>query len=243
MITAIVQARVGSSRLPGKVLMDIGGKTMVERVLEAASNAERVDAVIAAIPDLSEDDALSFHIRDLGYDVFRGSSDDVLDRFCGAAVLSGMKSGDAVVRLTADCPLMVPEVIDQVVEAFVNNSVCYASNVRPPSYPDGLDVEVFTFDSLCAAHENAKKKSEREHVTPFIFESAVNTINVRNSEDLSDIRLTVDHADDLEFVREFVLTCGAVELSQIRTQIASIRDARSHERNEGYQKSLNEERS
>ncbi len=242
MITAIVQARVGSSRLPGKVLMDIGGKTMVERVLEAARCAESVDAVIAAIPDLPEDDALSSHIQELGYDVFRGSSDDVLDRFCGASVLSGMIPGDGVVRLTADCPLMIPEVIDQVVEAFINNSVCYASNVRPPTYPDGLDVEVFSFDSLCAAHEKATKKSEREHVTPYIFESAMTTINVRNTEDLSDIRLTVDHPDDLEFVREFVLKCGSVELPQIRAQISSINDTRSHERNEGYAKSLSEEK-
>ena len=241
MIAAIVQARMGSSRLPGKVLMDICGKTMIHRILDAASRAKNVNALIAAIPDGPDDNELFEHIRLLGFEVYRGSTDDVLARFHGAATKLGLKSGDGVVRLTADCPLMLPEMIEQVVDAFVKNSVTYASNVRPPTYPDGLDVEVFSFDDLESAHRNARKTSEREHVTPYVYETASASINLRNRTDLSDIRLTVDHIDDLEFVREYVQRFTCVDLKVIRDQVSLISDARSHMRNEGYQKSLKEE--
>jgi len=240
MIVAIVQARMGSSRLPGKVLQDICGQTMVERVLRAASSSA-VDRVVAAIPDSSEDDLLFDHVKRLGFSSYRGSADDVLNRFYRAAVFSGVKEDDLIVRLTADCPLMMPSVISQVVQAHTENRTSYTSNVRPPTFPDGLDVEVFSFGSLQLADKIAARKFEREHVTPFIYQTAATSVNVRNTDDLSEFRLTVDHQDDLDFVRDFAERFGTVNLLSLRDNISQIRDARTHARNEGLAKSIKEE--
>jgi spore coat polysaccharide biosynthesis protein SpsF (cytidylyltransferase family) len=241
MIVAIVQARTGSTRLPGKVLMDICGESMVERVLKAASSAERVDSAVAAIPDTVEDDDLAEKITSLGFPVFRGSACDVLDRYWQAALKSGMKSGDHIVRITADCPLMDPRLIDRVIQSHIEIGADYSSNVRPPTFPDGLDIEVFTFDALESAAKSARRPSEREHVTPAIFDSAVISYNLTHFEDLSDIRMTVDHEDDLDFVREFVRNFGEVSLDTVRSCVQKITDTRDHQRNEGYLKSLRQE--
>ena len=242
MIVAIVQARMGSSRLPGKVLQDICGQTMVERVLRAASSSA-VDRVVAAIPDTLDDDPLFEHVRSLNFSTYRGSPDDVLNRFYETAVFAGLKDSDLIVRLTADCPLMMSSVVSQVVRAHAENSTSYTSNVRPPTFPDGLDVEVFSFESLRIANDLATRKFEREHVTPFIYQTAGTSVNVRNSEDLSEFRLTVDHQDDLDFVREFVERFEVVNLASLRDNISQIRDSRTHERNEGLTKSIKEEES
>ena len=239
MIVAIVQARVGSSRLPGKVLMDLCGESMV---MSAASSASLIDEVVAAIPDTKEDDALNEILQRRNLKVFRGSTDDVLDRYYTTALSMGMSSGDHIVRITADCPLMLPSVIDDVVREHQARGVDYTSNVRPPTYPDGLDVEVFSFESLEKAAKNALKPSEREHVTPFIFQNAATTFNLVNHEDLSDVRLTVDHQDDLEFVREFITRFERVEFQTLRSCVTQIKDIRLHQRNEGYAKSLKEDR-
>ena len=154
MIVAIVQARVGSSRLPGKVLMDLCGESMVEKVMSAASSASLIDEVVAAIPVTKEDDALNEVLQRRNLKVFRGSTDDVLDRYYTTALSMGMSSGDHIVRITADCPLMLPSVIDDVVREHQARGVDYTSNVRPPTYPDGLDVEVFSFESLEKAAKN-----------------------------------------------------------------------------------------
>jgi len=241
-IVAIVQARVGSSRLPGKVLMDLCGESMVERVMSAASSASLIDEVVAAIPVTKEDDALNDLLQRRSLKVFRGSTDDVLDRYYTTALSIGMSIGDHIVRITADCPLMLPSVIDDVVREHQARGVDYTSNVRPPTYPDGLDVEVFSFESLEKAAKNAVKPSEREHVTPFIFQNAATTFNLVNHTDLSDVRLTVDHQDDLEFVREFITRFERVNFQTLRSCVEKINDVRLHQRNEGYAKSLKEDR-
>ena len=238
MIAAIIQARIGSSRLPGKVLMDICGQTMVERVVSAVKMSSHIDRVVVAIPDAVEDDELFLTLTKSGHSVVRGSTDDVLSRYCKAAQSIGLNDSDSIVRITADCPLMMSSVIDHVCESHLRSNADYTSNVRPPTYPDGLDVEVFTFASLHDAVVNAKKESEREHVTPYIFASAKNSQNVKRQHDLSDIRLTVDHQEDLDFVREYVARFGEVDLDRLRDQISIINDHRSYRRNEGYEKSL-----
>jgi spore coat polysaccharide biosynthesis protein SpsF (cytidylyltransferase family) len=238
MIAAIIQARMGSSRLPGKVLMDICGQTMVERVIAAVKRSSHVDLVMVAIPDTQEDDELFRILKQRRHGVVRGSANDVLSRYFDAAQALSLSKTDSIVRITADCPLMMSSVIDHVCESHLRSSADYTSNVRPPTYPDGLDVEVFTFASLHDAVMNAKKESEREHVTPYIFASAKNSQNVERQQDLSDIRLTVDHQDDLDFVREYVARFGEVQLDHLRDQISLINDDRSHRRNEGYEKSL-----
>ena len=197
---AIVQARMGSKRLPGKVLSMIQGRTMLERVVERARRAERVSRVVVATSEAPEDDAIASVCRESAIDVFRGSEHDVLARYLGAAQ---QFDADPIVRLTADCPLLDPVVVDAVVARFAAGDVDYAANINPPTFPDGLDTEVFSRNALEQAAREARLRSEREHVTlyirnhPEIFRIA----NVCHARDLSAMRWTVDEPADLELVR------------------------------------------
>jgi spore coat polysaccharide biosynthesis protein SpsF len=206
-IVAIVQARMGSTRLPGKVLADLAGRPMVTHVLERARRIEGVDEVVAAIPDLAEDDSLAGAIEALGLRVIRGSADDVLDRYLVAAEAS---DADAVVRVTADCPLLSPAVSSGVVAAFVADEVDYASNTLERTYPQGLDTEVMAATTLRAAADEAVAPEEREHVTPFIWRrpERFRLRSVRGTPDRSALRWTVDEADDLAFARAVYAELG-----------------------------------
>lgn len=203
MILAIVQARMGSSRLPGKVLMEICGQPMLQLQLERVRRAALIDRILVATTDSPADQPIVELCRQIGLPCFRGSENDVLARFCQAARAEGLGAGDAVVRLTADCPLADPEVIDRIISLYKESGADYASNVAPPTFPDGLDGEVFSFESLERAWREAVLVSEREHVTPFIrnHRELFRTVNLVNDTDLSDLRWTVDEAADLEMVR------------------------------------------
>lgn len=195
-VVAIVQARVGSTRLPGKVLMPLAGRPMVAHVLERARAIRGVHAVVAAVPDLPVDDPLADICERSGALVVRGSSDDVLARYARAAVKS---RADVVVRITADCPLLSPTVSAQVLDRFEDCD--YASNTLTRTYPRGLDTEVFSAAALLAANEEASDSAEREHVTPFIYRrpDRFRLIHVMNDVDLSGGRWTVDTPDDMSF--------------------------------------------
>lgn len=163
MIVAIIQARTGSTRLPGKALRMLSGKSMLERELERLKKATRVDAFIVATTQKSEDDVIVEIAKRAGFPCFRGSERDVLDRYYHAAKEAG---ADTIVRVTGDCPLHDPEVVDLVVDRFLERGVDYAKT--PENYPEGLDTEVFSFAALETAWKEAKLPSEREHVTPYI---------------------------------------------------------------------------
>jgi spore coat polysaccharide biosynthesis protein SpsF len=196
---AILQARAGSSRLPGKVLKPLLGRPMLARQLERVRRAERLDALVVATSVDAADDAIAQLCAGEGVDCHRGSLDDVLDRFYGAAQAQG---AEAVVRLTGDCPLADPQLIDALVEFFFAGDYDYASNAVPPTFPDGLDAEVFRFDCLRQAWQEAKLPSQREHVTPFIYNhpERFHIGSYRNPVDLSHLRWTVDEAEDFEMV-------------------------------------------
>jgi glutamate-1-semialdehyde 2,1-aminomutase/spore coat polysaccharide biosynthesis protein SpsF len=197
---AIIQARLGSSRLPGKVLADVTGRPMLARVVERTRRAAGVDKVIVATSTNPGDDAIARFCAESGIPCFRGDENDVLDRFYHAAREHG---ADTVVRITADCPLIDPAVIDRVVAAFCDGGVDYASNSMHYTYPDGLDVEVFRFDALERAWKEAAKPSEREHVTPYLRLSGhFRTKNVayEGGPSLHRHRWTVDEPQDLAFV-------------------------------------------
>jgi spore coat polysaccharide biosynthesis protein SpsF len=198
---AIIQARMGSSRLPGKVLKDICGKPMLQRVVERISQAKSLSRVVVATTTSSDDDAIEKFCDGHGIDSFRGSQNDVLDRYHGAAEKF---SADTVVRITADCPLADPEIIDLVVRNFLTagGAFDYYSNINPPTYPDGLDTEVFSRQSLEIMWQEARLKSEREHVTLFIrnHPERFRIGNLTGEIDLSQMRWTVDEPADLEFV-------------------------------------------
>lgn len=200
-VVAIVQARMTSTRLPGKVLADISGEPMILRQLDRLSRCSSLDSIVVATSVDSSDDALVSVVEAAGYSVVRGSLDDVLARFISAVEASGAST---VVRITADCPLHSPEVIDAVVAAFTASGADYASNTMDPTYPDGVDVEVVRASVLREVASLAVDPPEREHVTLGVYRrpDRYSIHSFQGERDLSDLRWTVDTPEDLEFVRE-----------------------------------------
>ena len=193
-IVAIVQARMGSSRLPGKVLKLINGIPVIELLLLRLSKSKLVDQIVVATSDAVADIRLSDHVKNLGFSCSQGSENDVLERFYDAAK---QHDADVIVRITGDCPFVDANLVDQVIEGYLSSDVDYFSNVMPPTYPDGLDVEVFSFSVLERSHLESQESHEREHVTPYARVSGFfQTGNMISSEDFSHIRLTLDESDD-----------------------------------------------
>lgn len=199
-IVAIVQARMGSSRLPGKSLAEIVNRPMLWHVIERVKRATLVDRVVVATSTSAADDAIDELCRENGVACYRGSENDVLDRFYLAA---RQEKASQIVRITGDCPMIDPEVIDRVVRRFQRGDLDYASNAMVRSYPDGLDTEVFSFQALERAWHEATKTSEREHVTPYLRSGKFRTANVEGDSAAmyQRYRWTVDEEQDLEFTR------------------------------------------
>ena len=197
----ILQARMTSSRLPGKVLEPILGVPMIGRQIERLARASSLDGLVVATSVDASDDELVAYLDTLGVPVIRGSLADVLGRF--VAVLDAF-SPAVVVRLTADCPLASPAVLDQVVGEFHARDLDYVSNTMVPTYPDGVDVEVVRADALRWVAANSDDPHEHEHVTLGVYRrpEQFTVGNVAGDEDLSGLRWTVDNADDLAFVRK-----------------------------------------
>ena len=196
----VLQARMTSSRLPGKVLMRLEGEPMIGRQLDRLARVGGLSQVVVATSLDSSDDALVEYLEGRGVPVIRGSLNDVLDRFI--TVLDVFEP-ETVVRLTADCPLMSPAVADQVITEFHASGADYASNTLQPTFPDGLDVEVVKADVLRWVAANSNDPHEREHVTLGVYRrpERFSLLNVKGNSDFSDLRWTVDTSDDLEFVR------------------------------------------
>jgi spore coat polysaccharide biosynthesis protein SpsF len=203
MIATIIQARMASTRLPGKVLMDINGKPMLLRVIERIKHSKLNQKIIIATSINREDDVIFDFALKHNIDIFRGSQDDVLNRYYETAKFFNV---EVIVRITSDCPLIDPEIIDKVIHAYqsVNKTIVTNAGIdlSNRTYPRGLDVEVFSYNSLKNANNNAQKDYEREHVTPYLYRLANEVHFVCNSNDLSKYRLTVDTSEDLKLVRE-----------------------------------------
>jgi spore coat polysaccharide biosynthesis protein SpsF len=199
-VVAIIQARTGSARLPGKVLQDIAGQSMLARVVNRVRRARLIDEVLVATTDQPADDAVVQECKRCSVAVFRGDEDDVLDRYFRAAQLT---RAEVLVRITSDCPLIDPEVVDKTVQAFLDVRPDYASNVVVRTYPRGLDTEVVSLPALERAWRLARQSYERTHVTPYIYDhpAEFKIVSVTAPEDYSRYRWTVDTAEDLEFVR------------------------------------------
>jgi glutamate-1-semialdehyde aminotransferase/spore coat polysaccharide biosynthesis protein SpsF (cytidylyltransferase family) len=244
---AIIQARMASTRLPGKILAEVGGYPMLFHVVRRAQRAKGLDLVVVATSNRTPDDVVERFCEDNGIRCFRGSEDDVLDRYYHAAK---QFHADVVVRLTADCPLLDPEIISLVVQMFRAAEHDYVSNVLECTFPDGLDTEVFSWQALERTWREARLKSEREHVTPFMrnHPELFRQLNVRHSQDLSGLRWTVDEPCDLDFVRGIYAHFGSVDfgmtdiLDLLQTQPQLARVNAGIVRNEGYLKSLSEDR-
>jgi spore coat polysaccharide biosynthesis protein SpsF len=197
---AILQARMGSTRLPGKVLSDIAGKPMLLRILERTAAAKLVDDIVVATTTEAEDNVLTRFVEEnTSYKVFRGSATNVLDRYYQCA---GQHAADVVVRITADDPLKDPGIIDRAIEIYAAGlDVDYCSNTIRPTYPEGLDVEVFSYAALATSHREALLSSEMEHVTPYMYKhpEKFTICDFECERNLSSWRWTVDRPEDLHF--------------------------------------------
>lgn len=248
-VVAIIQARMSSSRLPGKVMMKIAGMPMLWHIIYRLKRADLIDDVAVATTDRETDAPVVKLVEDSGAGVYSGSEEDVLDRYYQAAKKF---AADVVVRITADCPLIDPRVADRVVRRYLAGDCDYAANTIRYTYPDGLDVEVFSYAVLEIAWREARWASEREHVTPYIRKKAARfrLASVENEVDLSSLRWSVDEKEDLEFVRqvyEHLYKKGRVfYMEDVLELLGKYPDLKLINRNivinEGYARSLNEDR-
>ena len=245
---AIVQARMGSTRLPGKVLLNLEDKTVLEHVIGRVKSSEYFDDVVVATT-ISKDDLRIVELcANLGISVYCGSENDVLDRYYQAAKLFGIEN---IVRITSDCPVIDSKIIDEVISLHLKNNADYTSNTLNETYPDGEDVEVFTFASLKKAWNNAKLASEREHVTPYIRNNPdiFKHASLEYKEDLSQKRWTLDNAEDLEFLRlvyKYLYSKNSLfdmdDILALIDENSEIEKINQHIiRNEGYLKSIRED--
>lgn len=245
-ITIIIQARMGSSRLPGKMAMPIvDNKGALELMLERVKCVQVPHQLMVATTFLKEDDILEKICKKLKVTCYRGHPTDVLDRYYNAA-LSTDEKPDTIVRLTGDCPLHDPYVIEQVIQQYLSKNSDYVSNVSPPTFPDGLDVEVFSFAALKNAYQHAKKEIEREHVTPYIRENTVlfSSENYSCSVDYSQHRWTLDEPEDFELIQtifeilysdnKFFNMKDIVKVIENNKQLRAIN--KKNKRNEAYEK-------
>lgn len=249
MISAIIQARMGSTRLPKKVLKNIENKPMLWHIIQRVKKAELVDKIIIATTIKEEELPIAGVAEKTRVDFFRGSENDVLDRYYRAAKKYKAK---VIVRITADCPLIDPRIVDKVVKYFLENDFDYVGNTLKRTYPDGLDTEVFSYRALEKAWREAKKSSEREHVTSYIWNhpQMFKLSNVENNKDFSYMRWTVDEERDLKFVREIykrLYKKGKIfymrDVLKLLKRYPELMDINKNiVTNEGYLKSLKEDK-
>jgi spore coat polysaccharide biosynthesis protein SpsF len=199
----ILQARLGSNRLPGKVMKQVLGRPMIELQIERLLSCNEIDEIILATTTNLEDQVLGGIAKKMGIKFFQGSENNVLHRFYSAASNFNI---DSIVRCNADCPLIDPRVVNKVIKIFKQNNshFDYVSNILEPSYPIGMHTEVFTFDALSRAQAQSRDLIEQEHVTPYIYRrpNLFKLHNVKNDFDLSRYRLTVDFDVDFKLVEK-----------------------------------------
>lgn len=202
-IVAIIQARMGSSRLQGKVMKDICGKTVLAHDIERVKQAKLITDIVIATTKSPNDDIIVAEAINNGVKAYRGSEEDVLSRYYEAAVEN---KADVVVRITSDCPLLDPYLLDEMISYYLENKYDLVTNagsdLTKRTYPRGLDVEIFSFAYLKKAYEKAQKPYQREHVTPYIYENSSNIYYYQNSRDDSKYRWTLDTEEDFQLIKE-----------------------------------------
>ena len=245
-IIGITQARFNSSRFPGKILKKINGKSLLQIHLERVKASRLINKFIVATTNENPTNEIEEIAVSLGYEIYKGSTNDVLDRFYNAAKA---ELPDYIVRITSDCPLIDATLIDEIIKACIEGKFDYCSNTLQPSYPDGLDVEVFKYTALEKAWNEAVSSSDREHVTPYISRNSTgkknifSSFNYSNQEDLSRFRLTVDEPSDFEVITDVLSEMG--EKKSWKDYVAFLKDhpdifnKNAHiKRNEGFMKSI-----
>jgi len=247
MIGCIIQARMGSSRLPSKVLMKSDdGRPLLYYVINQLRYCTKVKNLVIATTTNQEDDEIEKFANDNSVNIFRGKEKDVLDRYFQCAK---KYSFSTIVRITADCPLIDPQIVDKVIGKFFSGNYDFATNTLTRTFPIGTDVEVFSFSALNRAWENTQLPSEREHVTPYLRkEENFKIINIENDKNISNLRLTVDRIEDFELIKQILNNISinpihledVLELFSRKPELIEINKHINH--NEGFNKSLEEDK-
>jgi spore coat polysaccharide biosynthesis protein SpsF len=249
-IIAITQARVGSSRLPAKVLKEIGNKPLLQLHLERAAQAKMIDKLVVATTNEPDANKIAEIVQKMNLGIYHGSTVDVLDRYYQAAKKF---HADYVVRITSDCPLLDARLMDDIIHFALDQKVDYVSNTLEPSFPDGQDIEVFHFSALEKAWKEARLPSEREHVTAYIWKNSswfnqntFTSINFQCHSNYSDVRLTVDEYQDIETISAMIAAHGMEAGWEAYAQYYQANAASMHngniKRNEGYNKSISSDK-
>ena len=247
MVDCIIQARLGSTRLPGKVMMKIDSKkTVLESMLNQLRYSKLVDRIIVATTNKLEDDSIENFCKEKRIECFRGNEKDVLDRYYQCAK---KYSSSTIIRMPADKPLLDPNVVDKVIEEFMNKNYDYITTFLPSTFPSGTEVEIFSFLTLEKTWKESVLPSEREHVTPYIYNNP-SQFKISNvpSKGMNSLRYTIDRENDLELVRKIVsliknrpILTGNIE-TLFKTNPSLFQINSEYERNEGYFKSTQNEK-
>ena len=247
-VTCIIQARTRSERLPNKVLKEIENLPMICHIINRVKKAKNIDQIILATSNTDTDKILLDIAKKFKIIGFAGDEKDVLDRFYNAAI---PYAANPIVRITGDCPLVDPILLDKMVEFYQANDYDYMSNTIERTFPDGLDIEIFSSEVLKISNKEAKWVSEREHVSPYILKNQIDfrMYNYKNKQNLSNLRWCVDEEDDLIMIRkifqemrpnQFFSTDDALKIILKRPDISKINSGIMT--NEGYEKSLKNDR-
>jgi spore coat polysaccharide biosynthesis protein SpsF (cytidylyltransferase family) len=246
-ITVMIQARTGSSRLPGKVLSRIENKNMIWHVINRTKKIKSVQQIALITTDKKSDQILLDIAKEEDIIGFTGDEKNVLNRHYQCALKI---TADPIIRITSDCPVVDFSLVEDMLQFFLTHNYDYVSNIHPPTYPDGLDIEIFSFQTLEKTSFGAKLKSEKEHVTPYIHKhpELFNIFNFENNEDLSHIRLTVDEKEDLELIQNLYSIFspkddfGLHEIKDLLVKNPTLfRINSKYQRNEGHLQSLKED--
>jgi len=248
-VFVIIQARAGSTRLPEKVLLPILEKPVLKWVVDRMHLCSEVNHVMVATTDSSQDDSVEKLCGSINIPCFRGSENDVLDRYYQAACFFSAKNNDIIVRITGDCPFIDFAICDDVIKLLKTTGADYASNVSPPSFPDGLDCEAFSFQTLKKAWTQASKNFEREHVTQYIVKNPqlFTIANHTASEDNSEMRWTIDYPDDYRFLSAIAERLGCYDftyvdvLNLLKNEPSFMDINKNYKRNIGLEISINNE--
>ncbi|WP_372998835.1 cytidylyltransferase domain-containing protein [Sulfurimonas sp.] len=250
---AILQARMSSTRLPNKVLKKVNDKELLAYECERLLKSKKIDKLIIATSNDKSDDVIENFGTEYNIEVFRGSLNDVLSRYyeCAKEFRDKENIDDLnIIRVTGDCPIIDTEVIDEVIQSFEDNDIDYASNTLVPTYPDGMDIEICTFEALKYAFNNATLKSDREHVTLYIKNSEkFKKFNYEAKNDFSNLRLTVDEQNDFDLIKDILENLYPVNNDFTYLDVISYMTRNpnlffinsSIKRDEGLEKSLKEE--
>ena len=247
MIGCIIQARMGSTRLPGKIMKLLDEKNpSLYYTINQLKNCKTFDKIIVATTTLNEDNVVEEYLKNLDIDIFRGNSEDVLDRYYECAKYYELTS---IIRITGDCPLIDPCIVDHGVDIFQSKLYDYVTNTFPRTFPDGNEVEIFSFTSLEKAWNNAKLPSEREHVTPYFknFRNIFKVKNFKHNDDISYLRWTMDFEEDLKLIKIIIskIFTRPIYLQNILNLLKQepklIKINNNHEPNEGFQRSLKQD--